>query len=514
MEDRAESASSRRAATANPTAVASSPTKHALAAGAFLAIFLCVVIAAHGPFLKLLPHWDEMGWFLPAALDFYGGGHWIPVTTLPNSHPPGLAAYLTLVWSVTGYSILATRAAMLLLGAVFAFVTFLLAVRLCRNSEGAPALLAVLFLLVSPLYYTQAMMAQLDMPAALLTVTALLLFLDARLATAAIACCALVLVKETGIVAPVVFAGWLFWEKRYRPALWFGLPALVLAGWLLILWRGTGHWFGNAEFTEYNLAYPLHPFRLAAALARRIYALAIADFQWVGVLAIVWGARRGVFAGREWRVAGLLAAANVVVVSALGGAHLERYLLPSWPVFYIAAARAFCAMSRWRLRAGAAVMTCGLIAGLFVFPPYPFPYENNLAMTTLVELHRTAADYLERDHPGATIATAWPLTDALQHPKFKYVSRPFRVVPLADFRPSSVQPVDGRDFDVLVLYSREWEPRFNMMRVEWVEKLWSRYFSYERAITAEECERKFGVHPVARWESRGLWIEVLAKAPL
>jgi 4-amino-4-deoxy-L-arabinose transferase-like glycosyltransferase len=519
MEDRAESASSREAVKASagaapPSTKKPGAKKNVLAAGAFFAIFLCVAAATHLPFLELLPHWDEIGWFLPAALDLYHHGRWIPVSTPPSSHPPGLALYLTAVWSVTGYSILATRAAMLTLGAALAFVTFLLAVRLCRNSEGAPALLAVLFLLVSPLYYTQSMMAQLDMPAALLTVTALLLFLDGRLAASAIVCCALVLMKETGILAPVIFGGWLVWEKRYRQSLWFALPAMALAGWLFILWRNTGHWFGNAEFTDYNLTYPLHPFRLAAALARRIYALAVADLQWVGALAIVWGARRGLFPGREWRAAGLLAAANLIMMSVLGGAHLERYLLPSWPVFYIAAARAFCAMSRWRLRASASILTCGLISGLFVFPPYPFPLENNLAMTTFVELHRTAADYLERDYPAATVATAWPLADALQRPQLGYVSRPFPVVPFADFRPSSLQSIDSRHFDVLVLYSREWEPRFNVMRVNWIERLWRRYFNYERAITSEECEQKFGVRPVARWESRGLWIEVLAKPAL
>ena len=53
------------------------------------------------------------------------------------------------------------------LGALF---SFLLAIRLARGTAGAPAFAAVLFLIASPLFYTQSMMVQLDMPAMTLTV--------------------------------------------------------------------------------------------------------------------------------------------------------------------------------------------------------------------------------------------------------------------------------------------------------------------------------------------------------
>ena len=44
----------------------------------------------HLPLLTLPFHWDELGQFVPAALDLYRDGAWVPHSTLPNVHPPGV----------------------------------------------------------------------------------------------------------------------------------------------------------------------------------------------------------------------------------------------------------------------------------------------------------------------------------------------------------------------------------------------------------------------------------------
>src|SRR5436305_8600523 len=161
--------------------------------GLALAVFL-----AHSPFFTLPYFWDELGQFVPAALDILHDGAWVPHSAVPNVHPPGVMAWLASVWKIFGYSIPATRAAMLLLGTLAALFTFLLAVRLCGRFPGAPAFMAVLLLLFDPLFYTQSMIAQLDMPAMLGTTLALWLFFQNRHGWAALACTALVLAKETG----------------------------------------------------------------------------------------------------------------------------------------------------------------------------------------------------------------------------------------------------------------------------------------------------------------------------
>src|SRR5512135_3630240 len=86
-------------------------------AAAFPAALL-LLLATHFPFLALPFYWDELGQFVPASLDLFQHGWWIPRSTLPNSHPPGVMAYLAGVWGLVGYSIPVTRVAMLCLAAV------------------------------------------------------------------------------------------------------------------------------------------------------------------------------------------------------------------------------------------------------------------------------------------------------------------------------------------------------------------------------------------------------------
>ena len=76
-----------------------------------------MVFLAHAPYFGLPYFWDELGQFVPSALDILHDGAWVPHSAVPNAHPPGVMAYLALVWKIFGYSIAATRAAMLALAA-------------------------------------------------------------------------------------------------------------------------------------------------------------------------------------------------------------------------------------------------------------------------------------------------------------------------------------------------------------------------------------------------------------
>jgi len=480
----------------------------------FFVLFVGIVFATHLPLLGLPLYWDELGYFIPAALDLHRLGLWIPRSTVPNVHPPGLMAYLAGAWSLFGYSIPATRAAMLLVASAAVFVTFLLAIRLCRDVRGAPAFWAVLALLLCPLVYTQAMLAQLDLPAMLLTVWALACFLGGRFLAAALVSTALVLVKETGVVVPLVFAFWLWREGKPRQALYFALPLAALGAWLAALYLRTGSPLGNAEFTRYNLLFPLHPVRAGAALLRRLYYLLVANFHWAGWLAVWWAARRArIYSHVAWRVTGTLALSHVLVVSFLGGAALERYLLPVLPLVYVAMAAAWSVSSSVWMRLSQGVVLAGLLAGLFVNPPYPFPYENNLAVADFVQLHQTAARFLERHYAGRAITTAWPLSAALRRPDYGYVQRRLPVQAIPDFKLSTVRALDRQRTGVFVLYSRDWEAGFNLGRWDWLRALRQRFYGWEAPISPEELQASFGLTEVARWNQRGQWIAVFARAP-
>lgn len=473
----------------------------------FFLAFAGLMVAAHLPYLKLPFYWDEMGQFVPAALDIFRSGAWIPESTLPNVHPPGLMAYLALAWRIFGYSIPATRVAMLIVSSAGLLFSFLLAIRLSRGAAGAPAFWAAIFLAASPIFYTQAMMAQLDMPAMTLTALSLLLFLEERYAACALACTALVMVKETGIATPVVLGAWLWWrERRRREAVYFLAPAIALSLWLITLHHATGYWLGNVEFARYNISDSLQVAHILAALLRRVYFLFVANGRFLGSVALFIGWR--VLRGREWNIVFLAASAQMLVVTLLGGASLDRYTLPVMPIVYAAMAAAASAYPpNWRSITQTA-MAGALLLGLFWNPPYPFPFENNLAMADFVSLQQEAANYLETYAPHERIASAWPFTEAVERPEFGYVSHPLRVEQAEDFRLESLAGLDRGKMDVLVLFSQVWGLEHGILKYEFARNYLRRYWGYRPQPTSEQIRAGLGFVPAIGWRRGGQWIEI------
>jgi 4-amino-4-deoxy-L-arabinose transferase-like glycosyltransferase len=477
-------------------------------------VMFVALVALHIPYLSLPYFWDELGQFIPASLDILRDRAWVPHSTIPNVHPPAVMAYLAAVWQVFGYTVSATRVAMLAVAAAGMYATFILCIRMCRTVPGVPAFIAAGLLILTPLFYTQSMLAQLDMPAMTLTVVSLLLFFDKRYAWCAAACTALVLVKETGAIAPALFGVWLaFRDRNWKAAAWFVIPFCALAVWLLVLWRETGHLLGDPGFAQYNVRYQLHPVRLLATLLRRMYFLFLADFRWIGTLVILFALRKTRYFHRwEWTVAALYCAGHVLLVSAFGGAALERYLLPVFPLLYIAMAAGWASLvPRWRYGTQTVLMA-GLFAGLYWNPPFPFPLENNLAMVDFVELQKAAAGYLDRMAPNATVASAWPYTGALRNPDMGFTQHAYRVIETNDFHAANVVKActEGNP-DVLIVYARTWEPHWGVMGNRLVQQFLQKYYDYEPQISSEQIKRQLGMRPVLRWEQRGQWIEVYTR---
>ena len=480
----------------------------------FFFTFAILVYAAHWPYLRLPFFWDELGQFIPAALDILHDNAWIPRSTQPNIHPPGVMAYLAGMWRVFGFSIAATRAAMLLLASFGVLFTFLLAIRLCEGLPGIPALFAVLLLLCDPLFYTQAMMAQLDMPAMVFGLIALVLFFEERHRAAALACTAAVLSKETAVLLPLVFTAVLLREKRLRQnGLFYIIPFVALAVWLFALRSVTGTAFGNPGFEHYNVTYALNPVRVVIALLRRMYYLFVDNFRWVGTVTIALSWRRyKTYATRPWRITMIFAAAHILLVSLLGGAELERYLLPVVALYYIAVGAAFSAVPQFLIRNVGMFAVCGgLITGMFVNPVFPFPYEDNLAMVDFVRLHQTAAQYLESNYKDKNIYTAWPLTPALERSEFGYVQHSLKAHETVDLHYSTLSKLNPQAVDVLVMYSRTWEPKWSVFRVAGVDRFLARFYDYEPQMTDDQCRGVLGLARMGHWEQGGQWISVFAK---
>ena len=218
-------------ASPNATAFAALPSP------LLFAIFFVLVALAHLTLLRLPYYWDEGGYYIPAALDFYHSGTLVPHFT--NAHPPLPNVVLGTLWHIVGYHIVATR----LLVCAFAAAALLAVFRLGERLVSATAAVAVTLLTaVYPIWFAQST----------LRLAIALLFSLAALA------------KETSIVFPAALAALhLVQLVRHRRSpvvrrvhlLWIAalcFPLLPLSAWYGYHRHVTGFTFGNPEFLRYN----------------------------------------------------------------------------------------------------------------------------------------------------------------------------------------------------------------------------------------------------------------------
>ncbi len=500
----------------------------------FAAGFLFLLIT-HVRFLDLPYHWDELGYFVPAAHDLLRSRSLIPRSTLPNVHPPLLMLYLAGVWALFGFQIPATRVAMLGIGAATLAAIFALARRLSGSLRAA--CVAAFLSAISPPFVIQSMLAQLDLFAALWCLLSLYFFLQGRPWCCGAAATALVLSKETGLIVPlalIAFSLRALWQSRkgvtnfgtsketddalVRPScgIFPVLPLLppfgAIGAWLLFLRSKTGHWFGSSEFAAYNLAEALKAGRIPLVFLRRCYQLGIADFHWIGTgllaLAVL---RYGALRGRRWMLVLTVIAGYVLLHSTIGGAVLLRYLLPAVALFYIAVAAASELLPAALRRAGLGTLAAGLVISNWWNPPYPFSYEDNLAVVDFIRLQQRAAQWLSAHSGDQTITTAWPLTDALVNPLGGYVRRPLKISVVENFQPEALRRVNPGAVQIFVLYSRSWDPPGGVQRWPPVAELLRKYFGYAPQITPDSLEESLHLRRIAGWQMRGQWMEILGR---
>jgi hypothetical protein len=511
------------------------------------------LLALHYPLLSLPYFWDEAGYYIPAALDFYRSWSLVPESTLPTGHTPLVLMYLAMAWRAFGFSPLVTRAAMILVAAATVVALYALARRVATREA---ALWSAALLALSPMFFAQSSLVYLDLPAALFTTLAMRALLEERMLMFAVAASLAVLTKETAVVLLPV--AWIFACKRQRAGqapplqktgMWLAVPLVPLAAWTLYYHHVTGFWTGNAEYLQYNLYSALDPGRIFWSLLRRLYQVFIGGFNWLLVVGAAvgswWGRKKESHGDTEaqrtarevpgerntepqsaqehaarkarlfrdflWLTAGL-GLVYLLMLSVVGGAILPRYLLPIFPSFYL-----FAVVLTWRLPRALARALCGatlacFVGAWFLNPPYPFPFEDNLSYADFIRLHRQAAQFLESRPVGERILTAWPASDELARPFLGYVRAPRHVVPLEGFTARDFDRVTAESFDVLYLYSRKWEPPQHwLVRFPYFQKVQARHFDYAPQIAEETLVARYGLRLVAGFERRGQWVSIYSR---
>ena len=497
-------------------------------------VVFVVLYASHFSLLRLPYYWDEAGYYIPAAWDFFRTGSLIPNTTLTNAHPPLPSVYLALWWKASGFYPEVTREAVLLIAALGLLGVWKLVLRL--QGSLMVAFWTVILTGLYPIWFAQSTLAHGDIFAAAFSLWGLVYALpdrDRKPWAAALWFTAAALSKETAIVIPMTLAVARVIEalrsqppersRLGREAGWLAACVLPLAAWYGWHFAKTGHVFGNPEFLHYNAQATLAPDRVAAAFVHRVLHLTGHMNMFVPVLLTLAalmlqprlnreGTVRTGLSLRIRRLILILLVVNAVLFSVLGGALLCRYLLPMYPLVLVVAVSTFYRrVPYWQ--ALAVLSAAAFVAALFINPPYGFAPEDNLSYARVIRLHQAGIKQLTQRYPGATVLSAWPVTDELRRPELGYVKEPFDVFAVDDFSAPQIEraAVEPGRYSAALVFSTKAEPARPLLSLgSRSQAMDERYFGLHHDLQPEAIAHQLGGAVV--WMSgddQGQWIGLI-----
>jgi hypothetical protein len=496
-------------------------------------VIFAALYLTHIALLRLPYYWDEAGYYIPAAWDFFRTGSLIPVSTLTNAHPPLPGIYLALWWKASGFLPEVTREAVLMVAALALLGVWRLAALLvCAPSVAFwTALLTGLY----PVWFAQSSLAHADIFAAACSIWGMVYALPERgrrPVAAALWFSAAALCKETSIAIPLTLAGMTLYDslrhapsaryRLWREAAWLTVPLLPLAGWYGYHYAKTGFLFGNPQFFRYNVQSTLAPVRILAAFGHRVFQLTMHMNLFVPVFIALAallleprpdadGHERSNLSPFARRRVCLLLLVNAVLFSCLGGALLTRYLLPMYPlVLLLAVTSLYRRVLYWQ--AVALLAAAAFIAGLFLNPPYGFAPEDNLAYARVVRMDMDAIAQLNRLYQGAPVLTAWPVSDQLTRPELGYVREPWNVCRIEDFTPGQIDIAaqEPEKYSAAIVFSTKYDPPLQLFSLgSGEEALNERYFGLHHDLPPETIAQRLGGTMVWKEENQGMWIALI-----
>ncbi len=518
-------------------------------------VVFAALYASHFTLLRLPYYWDEAGYYIPAAWDFFRLGSLIPISTMTNAHPPLPSIYLALWWKLSGFFPEVTRTSVLMVASFGLVAVWRLAMRL--TGVASVAFWTVALTALYPVWFAQSTLAHADIFAAACALWGLvyalpelgaLTYQSSKPSLAAAWFAAAALSKETAIVIPLTLAAVSLVEsirapgrariRLWREAAWFSNCVLPLAAWYAYHYAKTGFLFGNPEYLRYNAQANLEPFRIAAAFGYRILHLTahMNLFVPVGVAVaallldprpaggqrseIMDQSSEGHDAGTQLRAPIAPAAmrrifclllANALLFSVLGGALLLRYLLPMFPlVLLVAVHTMYRRVPYWQ---GLAVFSAAaFLLGLFINPPYRFAPEDNLAYASVVRLHQAGIEQLEKLYPGATVLSAWPVTDELTRPELGYLQHPFAVDRVEDFTAQQIARAaqEPEKYTAALVFSTKYDPPSLPLSLGAKgEAVDEEYFGLHHDLQPEAIALQLHGSMVWKQEDHGQWIALI-----
>jgi hypothetical protein len=492
-------------------------------------VIFAALYATHFTVLRLPYYWDEAGYYIPAAWDFFRTGSLIPASTLSNAHPPLPSIYLALWWKMSGFLPEVTREAVLMVASLGLLGAWRLALRL--TGSWAVALWTLVLTALYPVWFAQSSLAHADIFAAACTLWGMVYALPERnrnARAAAVWFTAAALSKETAIAVPLALAAMYAMDairaasptrmRLLKEAAWLAGCVIPLCAWYAWHYAKTGYLFGNPEFVRYNAEATLTPVRMLAALGHRLLHLGAHMNMFVPVLLTLAalmlnprpdadGHERPEIAAAARRRILILLLVNALLFSVLGGALLCRYLLPLYPLVLVLAVTTMQRRVPW-WPALAALSAAAFVAGIFINPPYGFAPEDNLAYAHIIRLHQAGIAQLESRYPGATVLSAWPVTDELARPELGYVKERWDVSAIDDFSSGQIARAaaePGR-YSAALVFSTKYDPP-PILKLG--RKLDEQYFGLHHDMTPEVIAHELNGTLVWRGEDQGMWIAVI-----
>ncbi len=496
-------------------------------------VIFAALYATHFSLLRLPYYWDEAGYYIPAAWDFFRTGSLIPVTTLSNAHPPLPSIYLALWWKTSGFSPEVTREAVLIVASLGLLAVWRLALR-AAGSEWV-AFWTVVLTGLYPIWFAQSTLAHADIFAAACTLWGLVYTLpdrDRRPRTAMLWFMAAALSKETAIAVPMTLAALAIVAgfraagparfRAWREAGWLAMSVLPLCGWYAWHYAKTGFVFGNPEFLRYNAEANITPVRILAAFGHRVLHLTAHMNLFVPVLLMMAalmlqprpdaeGHERAAISSSTLGRILVVILANALLFSVLGGALLTRYLLPMYPLMLLlAVSTLYRRVPSWQVLT--AFSAAAFVVGLFVNPPYGFAPEDNLAYARLVRMDQAGIAQLNAHFRGAAVLSAWPVTDELSRPELGYVKEPYQVYSVDDFSSAQIDRAAGEpwNYTAALVFSTKYDPPSPLLSLgKRSQALDEKYFGLHHDLPPEAIAMR--LHGSVVWEEHeaGMWIALL-----
>jgi hypothetical protein len=160
----------------------------------------------------------------------------------------------------------------------------------------------------------------------------------------------------------------------------------------------------------------------------------------------------------------------------------------------------------------AALSATAFVAGLFINPPYGFAPEDNLAYAGVIRLHQAGIQQLEARYPGATVLSAWPVTDELTRPELGYLRQPFAVYRLEDFTAQQIVRAaqEPEQFSAALVFSTKYEATSPLFTLGPASKAMDeRFFGLHHDLTPEEIALQLGGTLVWKQQEQGQWIALI-----